>query len=319
MKTTSKKKIIVSTLAIAMGAALAGSISGSVAWYQYSTRAAAQIQGTAAGTIGELQIQGCKSGESMIDGGVSNSIVLGRDNFKPMSVYKDGTDTKYVDAPVYQNAILPAQKSDALRYIDYELNFKFEHKTSSTSSELLAKNVYLVYFDIINAGTGADVSKAVRVEFLDKDGNSKFLLSDNASGETTTTSGNLDLNGNGNADTTEWDCKDTGDEKIVYKNHATLGASYDTVAHSSVVVDRDNTDPYDLELAYDEDSSTDNSGKALVATKASGWSDNLIVRVWLEGWALLGAEGHESASWTEDYIAQNFNINMQFACSAERQ
>ena len=31
-------KVIVPTLAIAIGAAIAGSISGTVAWYQYSTR-----------------------------------------------------------------------------------------------------------------------------------------------------------------------------------------------------------------------------------------------------------------------------------------
>ena len=309
MKTQNKKKIIVSTLAIAMGAALAGSISGSVAWYQYSTRAAAQIQGTAAGTMGELQIQGRKSGGSTIDGGTSNSIVLGRDEFKPMSVYKDGSTTKYVDAPVYQTPILPAQKNDALHYIDYELNFKFEHKENAASSELLAKNIYLVDFDIVNAGTN-DITGAVRVELCDKDGASLFLLSDNAAGETTLTSGNLDLNNNTVLDTLEWDCKDAGDEKITYKNHATLGASYATVAHSSVVVDKnaEGFDPYDLD--------TDNSAKVLLQTKTTGWSDNLIVRVWLEGWALLG--GATNASWGTEYLAQNFNINMQFACSAER-
>ena len=51
------KKIIVSTLALAMGAALAGSISGSVAWYQYSTRASAQIAGSAAGTARNLYVK----------------------------------------------------------------------------------------------------------------------------------------------------------------------------------------------------------------------------------------------------------------------
>ena len=52
----SNKKIIVSTLALAMGAALAGSISGSVAWYQYSTRATARMAATSAGTSRNLQI-----------------------------------------------------------------------------------------------------------------------------------------------------------------------------------------------------------------------------------------------------------------------
>ena len=57
MKTNSKKKIVVSALAIAMGAALVGSISGSVAWYQYSTRTTASMTATSAGTSRDLQIK----------------------------------------------------------------------------------------------------------------------------------------------------------------------------------------------------------------------------------------------------------------------
>ena len=57
------KKVMVTTLALAMGAALAGSISGSVAWYQYSTRASAQLTGTSVGTSRNLQIA-LKPGEN---------------------------------------------------------------------------------------------------------------------------------------------------------------------------------------------------------------------------------------------------------------
>ncbi len=64
MKTSNKKKIIVSTLALAMGAALAGSISGSVAWYQYSTRATAEFTGTAAHCTEALEIRVRSSDEA---------------------------------------------------------------------------------------------------------------------------------------------------------------------------------------------------------------------------------------------------------------
>ena len=50
MKTYNAKKVVVSVLALAMGAGIAGSISGSIAWYQYSTRTTAQLQGVSAGT-----------------------------------------------------------------------------------------------------------------------------------------------------------------------------------------------------------------------------------------------------------------------------
>ena len=57
MKTNNTKKIVVSVLALAMGAGLAGSISGSVAWYQYSTRATAQLQGVSTGTSRNLKVR----------------------------------------------------------------------------------------------------------------------------------------------------------------------------------------------------------------------------------------------------------------------
>lgn len=50
-------KIVIPTLAICLGAALAGSISGTVAWYQYSTRASIAYLGTTAGTAGNLKLR----------------------------------------------------------------------------------------------------------------------------------------------------------------------------------------------------------------------------------------------------------------------
>ena len=51
------QKIVVPTLAICLGAALVGSISGTVAWYQYSTRASTAYLGTSAGTAGNLKLR----------------------------------------------------------------------------------------------------------------------------------------------------------------------------------------------------------------------------------------------------------------------
>ena len=49
------KKIIVPTLAMIMGAGLVGSISGTVAWYQYSTRAQIGMMGTSIGLDRNLE------------------------------------------------------------------------------------------------------------------------------------------------------------------------------------------------------------------------------------------------------------------------
>ena len=50
------KRIIASALAVTMGAGLVGSISGTVAWYQYSTRATIQMIGLSLGTEKALEI-----------------------------------------------------------------------------------------------------------------------------------------------------------------------------------------------------------------------------------------------------------------------
>ena len=238
MKTQNKKKIVVSALAIAMGAALAGSISGSVAWYQYSTKAAAQIAGTSAGTIGELEIQGrIGSTASFEAGNSSNFLSFDAQNFKPMSYGYYGGAEHYFRAPVYQTAeSVEYGESEDKPYVDYELQFQFSHNDGTTSTKL-AKKVYLTQFAIIDDSTGVDVADAVRVEFL-VGGTKKALLSTVASGAglTTATKGNLDLNGNTVPDAMDWDCQDASDEKIQYVNKASVAESYACDAHSTVLV-----------------------------------------------------------------------------------
>ena len=51
------KKIIAPALTLLAGASLAGSVTGTIAWYQYSTRANVSYIGTSAGVIGNLQIR----------------------------------------------------------------------------------------------------------------------------------------------------------------------------------------------------------------------------------------------------------------------
>lgn len=51
------KKIIFPAFALLAGVSLVGSISGTVAWYQYSTRANASYIGSSAGVIGNLQVR----------------------------------------------------------------------------------------------------------------------------------------------------------------------------------------------------------------------------------------------------------------------
>ena len=51
------KRIIIPAMSLLVGAALAGSVSSTIAWYQYSTRANVAYLGTSAGTSGNLKIR----------------------------------------------------------------------------------------------------------------------------------------------------------------------------------------------------------------------------------------------------------------------
>ena len=52
-----KNRLIVPALTLLAGLTLAGSISGTIAWYQYSTRANGAYLGMSGGTPGNLQLR----------------------------------------------------------------------------------------------------------------------------------------------------------------------------------------------------------------------------------------------------------------------
>ena len=302
MKTNSKKKIVVSTLAIAMGAALVGSISGSVAWYQYSTRVSAAIAGTSAGTSRNLQIaQAVESGTP----DWKQHLDLGTVKFRPASILanSDGkTVSKFLDHPVYKTAQLPdaatgADANGAVAYAEYNFVFRCTDTTASGAAQV-AKDVYLTELNIVNtAGEGGkDVTPTVRIAI---DGTNDFIVAPTAG--PTSTQSKLDLNKNTVDDKDGWDVLDQNGNDVTYTNGA---ASYTSVAPGSVKVG--STNPYSF---------TDKDGRALTTTKTGSDSSEVVkIQIWLEGWQPLNSK----TIWDTEYINQNFAIQMQFACEADR-
>ena len=289
MKTNNKKKIIVSTLAVAMGAALVGSISGSVAWYQYSTRTFASMVGTSAGTTRNLQIS--KTGTS----GWTQYIDDISGNLKPVSALVSSNEVSAFKAhPVYQYANLP--DADGTEYLQFDLYFQcLDQTTDNTTAHSVAKEVYLTSLSITPKTGDNDITPAVRMAI--KGTSNKFIVA--TSEGTTATKGNLDLNSNTKDDTDAFGGEDLTGNKIEY----TTGAnSYDAVAPSSVVAGDD--DPYAF---------TNKDGRLLATT--GGSNNKVTITVWLEGWAELGG----SSVWSyADYVNQHFNIDMRFAVEADR-
>ncbi len=171
MKTKMTKKLVVSSLAVAMGAALVGSISGTVAWYQYSTRVTAQLSGTSAGTSRNLQISSnadvvANSQEAREHSSWDyNFKPAAKNNMAPSSVILDGgIAVEQVAHPVYQyfNNWHVASENDVFAFDLYLQSLK-----EGNAREALP--VYLTAFEIKdNAGNDLNnvIAEALRIEIV---------------------------------------------------------------------------------------------------------------------------------------------------------
>ena len=343
MKTNNKKKIVVSVLALAMGAGLAGSISGSVAWYQYSTRTSVAVVGTTAGTSRNLWVAQYKGPDGVYsDSDWKQHIPLTTSEnpvkFRPASVYGTAGHLNFVEHPVYKSKVLPAAASvdneTAVYKVEYNLVFKCVDSVGATKTQI-DKEVYLTELNIEDVNTGTeteqnhkDITPAVRIE-IDGAGTSQTLANDFIIGKTvspattgtTTTHGNLNLNGNkdgNNHDILDKDGYDTNDEKgalIDYINYErtvddpeTLGLSYDFVSPSTILATTSGTNVSAYSFGNKEN-------HKLTSTKTGeAVSDPVKITVWIEGWQALDG----SSLWDSKWLEQNFELQFQFACEADR-
>lgn len=195
-------KVIVPTLAIAIGAAIAGSISGTVAWYQYSTRVNVAYLGTSAGTSGNLflrikgtdqwltnlshgaiadylshegigqKVQPITSGNMGEDDDLPRVGGNGADQYNPV-FYKNPIQEKEYETSPYSRWL----KADDSMYVTIPLELAYIEKDNKLSAndvdeEFKAKDVYLsdllIQEDYTNNDADPlkareDLSSAVRV------------------------------------------------------------------------------------------------------------------------------------------------------------
>ena len=321
------KKIIVSTLALAMGAALAGSVSGTVAWFQYSTRAQAAFIGTSAHCSEALEIQAVKSGNSVdstkwttdlsstaiqaaVTGGTDlqpiSSMAMGSTDALPTS--GDPAATTFYKNPIYQFTNKSTwSKAVAANYVQFDLYFHVRDINSTVS--YLAKDLYLTDLTIKavqSDNSELDLSKAVRVHFATNESTAtnNLFANDGSTATTVNTNvyGNLDLNKNGSPDKGpgyEWDNR--GDA-LVYGD-----ANAQQVAKnaSGTNVLASDADPYAIVA---------NSGK-IGSIPASEAGFKVTVTIWLEGWTAFGSTpavtytAEEAASLNEASGAQPSDDN----------
>lgn len=229
-----KTKFVVTALIMCSSAALAGSISSTIAWYQYSTRVSAVYLGASAGAKGSLKLR-IKGTDNWVNdlnykdiadyllarnkGQLVTPITSGPMNADDAIKTKDNGDMVFYQNPDggvpiervdYDNLSWKAADDSMYVSIPLELCFAFE---DSSGLSYLEKDVYIS--DLLiqgdwknNQNNKEDLSRSVRVHLSSYQSNDQSqghsatainrLISKD--GGTVLTEGYLDLDGDGDLD-----------------------------------------------------------------------------------------------------------------------
>lgn len=315
-------KIIIPVAALAMGVALVGSVSSTLAWYQYSTKAQAAFIGTSVGESENLEIKD-KDGNwksnltsEKVNGLISNLADL---NVIPITPALTAASASYgnnvalpehfftsVETGVAGFDTYGERYASTNNYVSFTLELRYRktaYKDANNPDSLLAKKVNLVDLTIVDdagdQGAVKDLYTAVRVHFATGEGASaKYSLfaRDESTGNviTTATYGSLDTDNDGHLD-----------KKLGYEWETDLG---------------DN-------LVYGVDGSTQTSFNANkstgiaqeIGTIPADGTLKVNVTIWLEGWQKLSgiptgnADTTSSAMWDPaTYVNKHFKVGMRF-------
>ena len=318
-----KNRLIVPALTLLAGLTLAGSISGTIAWYQYSTRANGAYLGMSGGTTGNLQLR--------LDGGewltrlTKNDIAsylaannLGQKVQPITSGDMDKDDA--LPADFYRNPIASKgeyskwQKADESNYVSLPLELRFVERNGSGENNV-AKDVYLsdlyIAADDANGTAKKDLSDAIRFHVASDDGVNQINRLISKNGGSIAVNGKLDLDGDG-----ELDQAYTGNKYGFGDGNQLVDVIYgegNQVAYAAKVEDgllvKTNEDDLDL-----DELELNGASKSIGKTLASS-SEYLKVNItiWVEGWQ----EFANSPIWDADYIDSQFDIGFEFATDIE--
>ena len=327
------KRIIASALAVTMGAGLVGSISGTVAWYQYSTRATIQMIGLSLGTDKALEVavadtQPAADSEAWktelktadilayyktIDGNSAKDSI----EFKPVTPASAHTKNTafgsigFKSNPIaYQSNI--ANWGDAAANKDY-LSFPIwvrAVETDGTNTEYVARKIGLLDAKIDNKSTAnkEDISSAVRVSIASETQDAVVLAKDSAStnlyGPLALVDGVHNDKDRDNAATGKQGYYDEADDydadlaDLVYGIEDGVGGTYNLSSAT------DKTALYAVESAGDSLA----GGVDLGTTSESATAIKIDVKVWLEGWAALGSPTAKTIWDLDDYNGSQFFV-----------
>lgn len=332
-----KKNIIIPALMLSVGLGVVGSITGTVAWYQYSSRVSVALLGTSVGGNNKSTEVKVNNGEWKTDYKIADLATalngntglapvtsgrMAKDGALPSIVENAGTENEVTKTvlhknPSYQNFKMADWKvaEAGTDYVQYTLSVRAKNIDNSSYVD---KDVYLSKVEINDVTTTKDLAKAVRIHI--SNGTSHVLLAKSADTADISTDvyGYLDLNNdsaNDDAKVFEWNSGVAN----YYGNYT----DYDNNTETPDGVDTANEKQTSYSIANPaivknpDTASTATEIAALHSFGKTGTTENglqLTVTVWLEGWQKLGPTATASAMWnTTTYIGEQLQIGLQFA------
>lgn len=334
MKTKLFSKLAVTMMTVALGAGIVGSISGTVAWFQYSTRSTVAYEGAAAHCSENLQIRirhGDDTGTykweqdlsvAKIKAYLEDDAAGNRVNSTQLRPVTSGelnankVATKFYKNPIYQYASTTTwgEADDQNDYVVIPLELRVKDVTGSTTDTFLAKKIYISDVTLQGAatqdtGVTTDVSPALRMGV--KAGETgAATLTDYATfskdGADVDVFGALDLNGDGHDDKdgiySDW----AAGNEIVYgdKDKVAKATGLTKAADDTTVGVANDADPYDI------------VGKEIGSTAANKTLSVDLV-IYIEGWTKLGTGSAATALWDAGTsVGYKFNAGIRFSAEA---
>ena len=301
------KKITVVSLSTVLGLGLVGSITGAVAWYQYSTRTTSSIIGTSTGNGGTLQIKA--NGGSWKRDLVTADAIAATNGFTAFQPVTFGETAKNAALPenAYKQpvrsvadmtkwAAATGGNANTNDYLQYTINLQ-ALQLNGNANERVEKAVYITDFVIKdhNTSDALDISDAVRIHFAvtDAKGTRNFLISKSALPEGgLATHGNLDLDGDGELDKADRYEFDAATSLIDYGKNTADGATnvQTSYAMSELVATKDDNG----NIAANQDSKI----IAYTPSKTATVETTIVVTIWNEGWQKFANDtANSDAMW----------------------
>ena len=338
-------KIIIPVAALAMGVALVGSVSSTLAWYQYSTKAQAAFIGTSVGESENLEIKTANGQwKSSLSADDVNGLISNYASLNVLPITTSGLAKNVALPAKFYNSVETGvagvdtygdRYADATNYVKFDLYVRYRKTSYSaqTPNSYLTKKINLVDLTIVdNAGPKAnendqegqvkDLYKAVRVHFASDNStaNGAFnklfardsLTNIEATNEngalaevSTDTYGQLDTDNDGKLDSELVYSWQTAGEAITYGAANTKQIAYNAAYGK-------------LEEQVGTVNGNDETGLKITVT------------IWLEGWQKLSGKpagnydngdanadparaATDSAIWDPAvYINKKFKIGMRF-------